>query len=387
MPEPIVKLDDQGRPVVGEATRVDAQVNARSHDRPSPTNGFWVAEQVEDLVPALLEITGVESIDGGAVFHGHPAPTASRHFDRVAGEGRSRGYELRLLESEPGKAAVVATPLAPDPILRLRPLLNVALLLATLLTTTWAGALHQGVNLLVEPARWAIGLPYAIALLGILGFHEMGHYLVARRRGVQVTLPYFIPAPFFLGTFGAFIRMGGRVRDRATFFDVAVAGPLAGLVVAVAALIYGLAFGSTAMGHGMNPRSSMLVYAVYRLSGGDPAAGLVEFGAVAFAGWLGVLITALNLIPIGQLDGGHIAYALFGRRRAATLGAVLVGLLVAGGIFYAPHLLMWAAIVWAIGGLRHPPAVNELAPLGPGRTALAWFTLALFATIVVPWPA
>jgi membrane-associated protease RseP (regulator of RpoE activity) len=141
------------------------------------------------------------------------------------------------------------------------------------------------------------------------------------------------------------------------------------------------------MGHGMDPRSSTLVYAVYRLAGGDPSASMVAFGAVAFAGWLGVLITALNLIPIGQLDGGHIAYALFGGRRAATLGAVLVGLLVAGGIFYEPHLLMWAGIVWFIAGLQHPPARNELAPLGQGRTILAWATLALFVAIVVPWPA
>jgi membrane-associated protease RseP (regulator of RpoE activity) len=99
-----------------------------------------------------------------------------------------------------------------------------------------------------------------------------------------------------------------------------------------------------------------------------------------------VLVTALNLIPVGQLDGGHVAYALFGGRRAATLGAVLLGLLVAGGFFYAPHLLMWAAIVWAIAGLRHPPAANELAPLGPGRTALGWATLGLLAAIVLPWP-
>ncbi len=383
----ISKSHAEGNPLAGGPPGTEAAPSSRPPGQTSPANGFWVAEEVEDLVVGLLEITGVESSGADVVFHGRPLPAAARSFDQLAGEARARGFDLRLLEGNPGKAAVVATTATSEPVLRSRPARNALLLLATLLTTTWAGALHQGVNLLLEPTRWAIGLPYALALLGILGVHEMGHYLVARRRGVQVTLPYFIPAPFFLGTFGAFIRMGGRVRDRAAFFDVAIAGPLAGLAAAVAALLYGLTFGSTAMGHGMNPRSSSLVYAAYRLTGGDPSATLVEFGAIAFAGWLGVLITALNLIPVGQLDGGHIAYALLGGRRASTVGAVLLGLLVAGGLLYAPHLLMWAAVVWAVAGLRHPPAQNELAPLGPGRTMLALATLALLVAIVLPWPA
>ena len=105
---------------------------------------------------------------------------------------------------------------------------HVVLLLATVATTTWAGALHQGIDLIEEPSRWTAGVPYALALLGILGVHELGHYIAARRRGVDVTLPYFIPAPFFLGTFGAFIRMRSIARDRPATFDIAVAGPLAG---------------------------------------------------------------------------------------------------------------------------------------------------------------
>ena len=385
MPQHDVRHESETPPALRPAA--DGGIEPKpDHPRTSPADGFWIAEQVEDLVSKLIGISGVESVPGGAVFHGRPETTAGTGFDSVAAEANARGYDLLLLEPERGKATVLATPVRSDPTLRSRPAWNAVLLLATLATTTWAGALHQGVNLLLEPGRWTLGLPYALALLGILGVHEMGHFLVARRRGVQVTLPYFIPAPFFLGTFGAFIRMSSRVRDRATFFDVAVAGPLAGLVAALAALVLGLAFGSTAVGHGMNPRSSTLVYAVYRLTGGDPGAGLVEFGAVAFAGWLGIVITALNLIPVGQLDGGHIAYALLGGRRAATVGAVLLGLLVAGGLFYSPHLLMWAVVVWAIAGLRHPPAQNEFAPLGAARTALACGTLALLVAIVLPWP-
>ena len=192
-----------------------------------------------------------------------------------------------------------------------------ALFVATLLTTTWAGASHRGVDVLKRPSEWMVGFPYALALLTILGIHEMGHYLVARRRGVAVSLPYFIPVPSYLGTFGAFIRMEGSVRDRAAYFDVAIAGPLAGLVAAVVALWVGLPGSAAGPEHGMVPDSSLLFAGVYRLVTGSLPAGSVQLGAVAFAGWLGLIVTALNLAPVEQLDGGHIAYALLGRRGAS----------------------------------------------------------------------
>lgn len=270
---------------------------------------------------------------------------------------------------------------------RARPVWNLVLLVATLLTTTWAGALHRSVNLLREPERWVIGVPYAVALLTILSIHEMGHYLIARRRGVGVSLPYFIPIPSYLGTFGAFIRMRGVVRDRAAYFDVAIAGPLAGLVAAVIALFVGLPGSAPGAAHGMAPSSSLLFVGIYRLVTGAVPTGPVRLGAVAFAGWLGVVVTALNLIPVGQLDGGHIAYALLGHRGAATLGKVIVGVLFIGGLLYSPHLLMWALIIWAFAGVRHPPAQDERTPLSPGRKALAYATFALLLAIVLPWPA
>lgn len=265
--------------------------------------------------------------------------------------------------------------------------LSLALLLATLATTTWAGALHQGVDLLEEPGRWLIGFPYALALLGILGIHEMGHYLVARRRGVAVTLPYFIPAPFYLGTFGAFIEMRGEVRDRATYFDIAVAGPLAGLVAALLALTVGLPAGQGAAVHGgVVPASSALFAWVYALVVGGPLNQPVQVGALAFAGWIGLIVTALNLIPVGQLDGGHITYALLGRRRAATLGKALLVLLVAAGVLYSRHWLMWALLIWLFAGPAHPPARDEATPIGPARRLLAGLTLVLLVAIIAPWP-
>ena len=373
--DPPVPGELRGEPVAGPES-------ARAGVKP----GFLIGEQVEDCVGELLDITGVEAFRAAAVFTGHPRPGAEHRFDEIEAAVRRRGFEMMLTERGAGTAAVTVWAPAVDAAPRSRPALALALLAATLATTTWAGALHQGIDLLREPGRWRAGLPYALALVAILGVHELGHYLTARRRGVAVTLPYFIPAPFYLGTFGAFIRMQGRVRSRADYFDVAVAGPLAGLVVAVAALVYGIHFGAVEAGHGLDPRSSTLVYLVVRAVGGEPGATRIALGAVGFAGWLGLVVTALNLVPVGQLDGGHIAYGLLGRRAAGSLASVVLGVLVALGIFASPHWLMWALVTWIVAGSGHPPALNELARIGRGRRALGVLVAALLLAIVLPWP-
>lgn len=266
------------------------------------------------------------------------------------------------------------------------PLWNVVLFAATLLTSTWAGAAHLGIDLVKEPGRWVAGVPYALALLTILGIHELGHYLTARRRGIHVSLPYFIPAPSSLGTFGAFIQMRGDVRDRATYFDVAIAGPLAGLVAAILALVIGLGREGVAPHGDIIPASSALFAAIYASVGGDSLREPLILGPLAFAGYLGLVITALNLAPIGQLDGGHVAYALLGPARARTLANAVILLLVAGGLFYSRHLLMWGIIAWLVAGRGHPQALDEAAPLGRGRVLAGWAALLLLLVIVLPWP-
>jgi Zn-dependent protease len=358
-----------------------------THPGLAPSDGFWIAEHAEDVVAECIDIAGVEATPRGAVFVGNQRPDAGRRFEEVSEELVRRGLDATLLDRGGGQAELVVSPHRADPPVSARRGLSAILLLATLGTTMWAGAVYHGTGAPLRASQWLAGLPYALALLAILGIHEMGHYLVARRRGVPVSLPYFIPAPGFLGTFGAFIRMGGLVRTRAAYFDVAVAGPLAGLAVALLAVYYGVASGSTLSGHGMDPHSSALFYFVYRLAGGEAAAGQMALGPVGFAGWLGLVVTALNLVPVGQLDGGHIAYATLGRRKAAALGTLVFGLLIAGGLLYSPHWLMWALIVWVISGSGHPPARNELLPIGTGRGALAVLALALLLSILLPWPA
>lgn len=266
----------------------------------------------------------------------------------------------------------------------------------TILTTTWAGAAHQGVNLLREPDRFSVGLPYSLGLMAILGVHELGHYFMARRHGMQVTLPYFIPVPFALGTFGAFIQMRSPSEHRRALFDVAVAGPLAGLSIAIPALLMGLqssilvsgdfALGPSNVG-GTSVGSSVLFALVSKLTLGDALeySHLVRLSPLAFAGWLGLLVTALNLLPIGQLDGGHISRAMFGGRIGNTISIVAMWSLFLLALFVWPGLMMWALIVFFIAGKSAPP-LDDMTPLTPGRHRLGYATFVILGLILAPLP-
>jgi Zn-dependent protease len=274
--------------------------------------------------------------------------------------------------------------------------LNLFLVLATLATTTWAGAAHQGVDLLAEPDRFAAGLPYALALLLILGAHELGHYFTARHHGIAVSLPYFIPVPFALGTFGAFIKMKSLAADRRQMFDVAVAGPLAGLVLAIPALLIGLQDSTVVTGPGApgmmmggaDVGSSVLFAFLAKAALGEAVleGHRLVLHPVAFAGWLGLLVTALNLVPVGQLDGGHLVHALLGHRTARTVGVFALGALVVLGLFVWSGLLFWALLIYLIAGTTDVPPLNDVSRVGRGRMALGAATFALLLLILLPVP-
>ena len=274
--------------------------------------------------------------------------------------------------------------------------LNLALLLATLATTTWAGAAHRGVDLLAEPGRFAEGLPYALALLLILGAHELGHYFTARRHGIAVSLPYFIPIPFALGTFGAFIKMKSLAADRRQMFDVAVAGPLAGLVIAIPALLLGLQYSEVVTGPsapgmmmgGADVGSSVLFAFLAKAALGEAIleGHRLVLHPIAFAGWLGLLVTALNLVPVGQLDGGHLVHALLGHRTARIVGVTALGALVVLGLFVWSGLLFWALLIYLIAGTSDVPPLNDVSRVGRGRVALGAATFALLLLILLPVP-
>lgn len=303
-----------------------------------------------------------------------------------------------LQEDDAGKPIVVLAPGAlqrtddrPNP-----PWLNILLFVLTLVTTTWAGAAHQGVNLLSEPERFGVGLPYALGLMLILGAHELGHYFMARFHNMKVTLPYFIPVPFALGTFGAFIQLKSPSENRRALFDVGVAGPLAGLVFAIPALLVGLQSSQVVSGSetvsmmqgGVSVGSSVLLAFLAKLSLGEAITEghQLLLSPLAFAGWLGLLVTALNLLPIGQLDGGHIAHALFGRKNSNTIGMVALFSLVLLGLFVWSGLLTWAIIVYFIAGAKSAPPLNDVSKLDANRVAIGAFAFVLLFLILTPVP-
>jgi membrane-associated protease RseP (regulator of RpoE activity) len=279
-----------------------------------------------------------------------------------------------------------------------RPGLALGLLAVTLFTTTIIGAEIAGVTeetVRTNPAALLQGLPYALALMTILGIHELGHYLTARFYKIRTTLPYFIPVPFFLGTFGAFIQMRSPVQNRKALFDVAIAGPLAGFVVTLPFLIWGLAHSlvvplSSKSGmlyfDSFNPRFSLLMTLLSKVVLGNALTSSVaiDLHPVAVAGYLGVIVTALNLMPVGQLDGGHIIHAMFGQQPAIAIGQIARFLLL-GMALIQPGFLLWAILLFLMP-IHDEPALNDVTELDNRRDLWGLLAIGLLIAIVLPVP-
>ena len=277
---------------------------------------------------------------------------------------------------------------------------NLVLFVLTVLSTLAAGCLVTGsfpfvtFNPFRQPAALLAGLPFSATLLAILGTHEFGHYFTARYYGASVSLPFFIPAPppiFLFGTMGAVIRMRSPARDRNSLFDIAVAGPLAGLVVAVPALLLGLSWSRIGMvlpqGAGLTFGDSLLMQALTWIVFGPIPNGMDVFvHPVALAGWVGLFVTALNLFPVGQLDGGRIAYALFGPWHRQVSIATFVGLMLLGAVFRSANWIVFAGLVLLLMGFHHPPPLDDLTPLSPRRYVLGVFCLILLVLLIPPVP-
>jgi len=263
------------------------------------------------------------------------------------------------------------------------------LFILTFAATLVAGAMQRGVNPIEDPGRIWLGLPFSLTLLLILGAHEFGHYFVSRRHGVDVTLPYFIPAPSFIGTFGAFIKMKSPIMDRRILLDIGAAGPLAGMAVAVPVTLVGLALSDVgaapADGAGFTLGTSVLFsFLNWIVHGSLPDEINILLHPAAFSGWIGILITSLNLLPVGQLDGGHVAYAILGPRQG-IVARVIIAVLVFLGIFGWSGWLIWVVLLLFLG-INHPPVVYEWVPLDRIRRMIGWGVLALFAATFTPVP-
>lgn len=271
--------------------------------------------------------------------------------------------------------------------------LPVALFLLTGLTTLLAGAYQEGRDPFQRPADLIYGLPFSFTLMSILLCHEMGHYVASKRYGVQTTLPYFIPGPWppfgLIGTFGAFIRIKSPILVKNALIDIGAAGPIAGFVVAVIAVGVGLQTSEIVPikpgAFGLQLGDSLAFSLIARLLGKVPPEGYdIVLNPVAFAGWIGFFVTALNLLPIGQLDGGHVAYAMFGRRHRQISVAMVVALFVLGMVGWSGWYV-WGALT-AVLGIHHPPLVDEDIPFDRKHLLVGWGSVLLFVLTFTPVP-
>lgn len=246
-----------------------------------------------------------------------------------------------------------------------------------------------------DPRLYPLSALYSAVLMTILVGHEMGHYLTCRRYGLPASLPYFLPGPPFIGTFGAFIRIRSRIPFKRQLFDVGANGPLVGFALALPALVAGLALSRVAA---LPPSSDTISFGeplLFRLLarlviGPLPEGSAIILHPVGFAGWVGLLVTAINLVPLGQLDGGHVAYAVLGRK-ARRLSQAMVGALAVLGVFFHVTWLLVAGLILYFdrrtgSRLRHPPVFDEDAPLGARRGWLAALVVAIFVLSFIPDP-
>jgi len=270
---------------------------------------------------------------------------------------------------------------------------NLVLFILTVFSTILSGAALEGLNILGKPSLiWTdtigvlkAGIPFSFALLAILLFHEFGHYILSRRNDVKVTLPFFVPFPNLIGTLGAVIKSKSPFINRRQLMEVGAAGPIAGMIIAIPLLIWGTA----------HPRftlepvqikfgSSLLIFLVDKLFSPITPAGMIAImHPVAFAGWVGLLVTMLNLMPISQTDGGHIIYALFGKVQH-KLAYLMIAFMVALSFYWAGWLF------WIAFGLLlrpgHPPTVLDDVPLENKHKIIGYICIVLFIICFMPTP-
>jgi len=355
-------------------------------------------------------------------------------YDQLADAVREYNLIPLFRKDDDDKQIIFLAPPPALPKISTRVTVNIALLILTILSMMLTGAEvpANGSGSFLDAFRYILtGWPFALSMIGILFAHEMGHYIACRYYKVPATLPFFIPAPIIspFGTLGAFIAMRGVPKNKRILFDVGVAGPLAGLVIAIPVLIYGLsisklgpivasAAGASGVLEGnslfylfskylvfgkllpepvsMNGLSPLLYWLQYFFTGHPiPLGGLdVQLNPVAWAGWGGLLVTTLNLMPLGTLDGGHVAYGLFGEK-ARKLFPFMIGLLIAFSILpvlltlsmtaFNFNWLLWGMILFWLGNVRTQP-LDDITPLDPARRALGIFILIVFVLLFTPIP-
>jgi hypothetical protein len=339
-------------------------------------------------------------------FRGYFVEDPAACFDEIRVIYEKWGF-TPMVREEKSRLAIEAMPIVFDP----PPSnwhINLVLLVATIISTMFWGAMYEGgffppdaeITSLSQffqgiAQNWTdifMGWPFCLSIMTILGIHELGHYFAARYHKVPVTLPYFIPMPIsIIGTMGAVIRLKGPVSNKRALLDVGASGPLAGFIVAVPIFLYGLytsELGALPVGE-FQYEGNSLMYILAKLIVFQrylPADGVdVYLNQVAWAAWVGLLVTGLNLIPVGQLDGGHVSYALFGEKARFLFWPVVAGLgllVIFGNTFM---WILWIMLLLAFGRMYAEP-LDNVTPLDTKRKVIAIITLAVFVLVFVPLP-
>ncbi|MDJ1422207.1 MAG: site-2 protease family protein [Candidatus Methanoperedens sp.] len=358
-----------------------------------------IQELVEKISP-YFSVYGIQQQGSSIYFYGTPKENisaiedisgsieVSRAYQKLWTAFAEKGYQFAI-KYEPEGHILIASPLK---LPAERRWINVVLAIATFITTMVMGSLLFGADLRSNPYDALRGIPFTIAIMAVLGSHEAGHYIVAKKHGMRTSLPYFIPFPSLIGTMGAVIRHHGPIPDRKALFDVGVSGPLIGLFVSVIVTIIGLLqppITQTSDGFQIYLGLPPLFEFITRII---PVAETSAIHPIAFAGWVGMLVTALNLIPAGQLDGGHVLRAMVGNRSSyvslalpfvlLSLGAYMIFILNINGSIW----IFWGLILSLFAASGHPRPLNDEDPLDRGRMALGIITFALGLLSITPVP-
>lgn len=364
-------------------------------------SGFGAAVSGNPSPPHPRSISGsfcvyeVESIDDGAVYYGEPLGDTEEVLREVAPSFRESGYRVSLTRSGVEHVLVAKErQTSVDGV----PWKNLALLFATLLTTTFAGARWYGVNFFEDPTSAISAWPFTLSVMGVLAVHELGHYLLARYHDVETSLPYFIPVPNVIGTFGALISMRDNIPSRRALFDIGVAGPLAGLLATVVVTAVGVTLPpvespSSPVVESIELGYPPLIHAIAFVMGSTLQYGDgLMVNPVVVGGWVGAFITFLNLMPVGQLDGAHVTRAVVGEKISVVQRVVPALLFALAGYLFlfadgnsAPLWAFWGILTLVLSFVGSVTPIDE-SPVGGKRRAVAALTLGLGILCFTPVP-
>lgn len=359
---------------------------------PDPNQSRYESSQIiYKLLTAYTIIDAVYHKDDNLIFRVIPKSAHVNWQASLKKSASEAGYSISFV-SDQNSYLVIAKKVGPPKIKT--PWLNIILFIATVASmVVFYCLIYLDKNILDNPAVLLEGAKYALALMPIILLHEFGHYVAGRWHKAKVSLPYFIPAPTPFGTLGAIIKSKSPMRNRRQLFDIGVSGPIAGFIPAIIIVIIGLSISSVeklpelSMSGEYLSFGESLIMQVLRIAFAPPIPEgyTLTMNPVLFAGWVGMFITMINLMPFGQMDGGHLIYSMFGRKTQFYLALTSLLALLGLGIYWRGWLL-WAVLALFVIKLKHPPTLDDTIKLTRTRKIIGWIAIVIFIVTFIPVP-